>query len=44
MKNFSLGIAIGATFNGVGAFGSAIKSTTTLNQKLKELKKEYKLL
>ena len=40
MKNFSLGIAIGATFNGVGAFGSAIKSTTTLNQKLKELKRE----
>lgn len=40
MKNFSLGIAIGATFNGVGAFGSAIKSTNTLNQKLKELKRE----
>lgn len=40
MKNFSLGIAIGATFNGVGAFGSAIKSTITLNQKLKELKRE----
>lgn len=40
MKNFSLGIAIGATFNGVTAFGSAIKSTTTLNQKLQELKRE----
>ena len=40
MKNFSLGIAIGATFNGVGAFGSAIKSTSSLKQKLSELKKE----
>ena len=40
MKNFSLGIAIGATFNGVGAFGSAIKSTSSLKQKLSELKRE----
>lgn len=40
MKNFSLGIAIGATFNGIGAFGSAIKSTSILKQKLTEIKRE----
>ena len=38
MKNFALGITIGAVFGGANAFGSAISSTNILNTKLQELK------
>ena len=37
MKNLAVAIAIGAAFKGVSAFGSAIKNTQKLKEKIDEL-------